>query len=93
MEEFTREEPAKETEDYSELYEALSHLPETARISVTLYYIEGYSVKEIAKIMDVTESAVKSRLARARSALKDELEGNVRREGRFAAQSRAAGMV
>ncbi len=93
LEEFTREEPAKETEDYSELYEALSHLPETARISVTLYYIEGYSVKEIAKIMDVTESAVKSRLARARSALKDELEGNVRREGRFAAQSRAAGMV
>lgn len=93
LEEFTREEPAKETEDYSELYEALSHLPETARISVTLYYIEGYSVKEIAKIMDVTESAVKSRLARARSALKDELEGNVWREGRFAAQSRAAGMV
>jgi len=36
--------------------------------------MEGYSVKEIAGIMETTESAVKNRLARARSRLREELE-------------------
>lgn len=61
-------------EDYSELYEAIRKLPEETRICVTLYYLEGYSVKETAKILEVTESAVKNRLARARAKLRDELE-------------------
>lgn len=74
LEEYTREETAEEMADYSDLYEALSHLQEEARLSVTLYYMEGYSVKEIAKIMNASESAVKSRLARARAALKEKLE-------------------
>ena len=65
------EEPATEQEDYSDLYEAVSRLPEDARLSVTLYYVEGYSVKEIAKLLDVTESTVKNRLARARAKLKN----------------------
>lgn len=61
-------------EDYSELYEAIRKLPEDTKICVTLYYLEGYSVKETAKILEVTESAVKNRLARARAKLRDELE-------------------
>lgn len=61
-------------EDYSELYEAIRKLPENTKICVTLYYLEGYSVKETAKILEVTESAVKNRLARARAKLRDELE-------------------
>lgn len=61
-------------EDYSELYEAIRKLPEDTKICVTLYYLEGYSVKETAKILEVTESAVKNRLARARARLRDELE-------------------
>ena len=74
IEDYTPEETAQETVDYSDLYEAISHLPEEARLSVTLYYMEGYSVKEIAGIMETTESAVKNRLARARSRLREELE-------------------
>ena len=68
------EERAAETKDYSELYEAISRLSEDARLSVTLYYMEGYSVREIAGILGVTESAVKNRLSRARAILKNELE-------------------
>ena len=64
LEEYPQEETAVETEDYSELYEALGRLPEEARLCVTLYYMEGYSVKEIASLLKLTESDVKSRLAR-----------------------------
>ena len=73
LEDYNMEEPATEQEDYSDLYEAVSRLPEDARLSVTLYYVEGYSVKEIAKLLDVTESTIKNRLARARAELKNEL--------------------
>ena len=34
-----------------------------------LYYLEGYSVKEVAKITGVTQGTVKSRLSRARNHL------------------------
>ena len=74
LEEFSGEDAAAETEDYSDLYEALTRLPEEARLCVTLYYMEGYSVKEIASILKLSESGVKSRLARARSRLRRELE-------------------
>ena len=37
---------------------------------VILYYIEGYSVKEVAQILGISESAVKKRLERARKELK-----------------------
>lgn len=73
LEDYTPEEVWAENADYSDLYEAISRLPEEARLSVTLYYMEGYSVKEIAKLMDTTESAVKNRLARARAKLRNEL--------------------
>ena len=42
---------------------------------VLLYFYEGYSMKEIAKMLDLTESAVSSRIRKARQKLKDELEG------------------
>lgn len=60
--------------DYSDLYEAVNSLPEHLRLCVALYYLEGYSVKETAALLSVTESAVKNRLARARTLLRGELE-------------------
>ena len=63
-----------EQKDYSDLYEAVRQLPEKIRICVTLYYLEGYSVKETAKILRISESAVKNRLARARARMRGELE-------------------
>ena len=59
--------------DYSDLYEAIFHLPEQIKLCVTLYYMEGYSVKEVAALLDTTESAVKNRLAKARGKLKEAL--------------------
>lgn len=52
-----------------EIYE----LPMKWKTVLLLYYFEGYSVKEIAKITSLSENAVKKRLQRAREALKLEL--------------------
>ena len=43
-----------------------------------LYYIEGYSCKEIADMLKVTESAVKKKLERARKRLKEKYESEGR---------------
>lgn len=40
---------------------------------VILYYIEGYSVKETAQMLAISESACKKRLERARNKLKEML--------------------
>ena len=73
LEDYRQEEKAEEQKDYSDLYEAIYRLSEEMRLSVTLYYLEGYSVREIATMMETTESAVKNRLARARQRLRNEL--------------------
>ena len=71
-EEITLEEA--DSNDYSELYKALNELPADYRVTVVLYYIEGYSVKETAQILKVTEGTVKSRLSRGRKKLRGFLE-------------------
>jgi RNA polymerase sigma-70 factor (ECF subfamily) len=53
---------------------ALASIPEKYRIAVTLHYLEGFSVEEIASILRIGVSAVKMRLSRGREALKDKLE-------------------
>lgn len=40
-----------------------------------LYYIEGYSCREMADILKTSESAIKKRLERARKRLKQKYEG------------------
>lgn len=73
LEEYQMDEQAAEQKDYSDLYEAIFKLPEQMKLCVTLYYMEGYSVKEVAALLDTTESAVKNRLAKARGKLKGAL--------------------
>lgn len=73
LEECQMDEQAAEQKDYSDLYEAIFKLPEQMKLCVTLYYMEGYSVKEVAALLDTTESAVKNRLAKARGKLKGAL--------------------
>lgn len=46
------------------------------RIVLELYYYEGYTVGEIAKILKISENSVTSRLSRARKKLKIEMEAN-----------------
>lgn len=67
----------EEQHNYSELYLAISRLPKEARLAITLYYLEGYSVKEVASLMNTTESAIKNRLSRARTKLREELDGEL----------------
>ena len=66
-----------ETPEQTELYEALLTLKEHERAAVYLHYFEGYSVAEIAKLLGVTQSAVTSRLGRAREHLRNKLEDTV----------------
>ena len=70
-----RQDPESEkTKNYSELYTAVNSLKEELRLPVILYYIEDFSVKEIAQILEISEGAVQKRLARARGKLRQELQ-------------------
>lgn len=50
------------------------NLPTKYKTIIHLFYYEGYAVKEISVIMNLSESAVKMRLKRGREMLKMELE-------------------
>lgn len=52
------------------LYQALAMLKEEQRESLVLFEISGFSIKEIAKIQEVSEDAVKQRLKRGRDKLR-----------------------
>ena len=53
---------------------AMSQLSEPVRAAFTLRDIHGLSTSEVAGVLDVSESAVKMRLARAREALRVQLK-------------------
>ncbi len=55
---------------YQPLYMALEQLPPKERSAILLYYIKGYSIREIADIVEATEDAVKKQLSRGRDKLK-----------------------
>lgn len=73
FEEYMQSEEAEES-GISELYEAMMKLPEKIRITVELYYIEGYSVEETGNILGIPSGTVKSRLSEGRKKLKTFLE-------------------
>lgn len=55
---------------YQDLYAALELLSPKERTSVLLFYLNGYSVKEIARILDCSQDAVKKQLSRGREQLR-----------------------
>jgi RNA polymerase sigma-70 factor (ECF subfamily) len=55
--------------------ECLKTLPDDQRITAVLGDVEGYNYKEIAEITTVSLGTVKSRMSRARSKLRDCLQG------------------
>ncbi|MDE7412615.1 MAG: RNA polymerase sigma factor [Muribaculaceae bacterium] len=59
---------------YQDLYSALDLLSPTERTSILLFYMEGYSVKEIAEIEEESQDAVKQHLSRGRKKLKKLIE-------------------
>jgi len=60
----------KEEENYG-LLDHLMKLPNKHKIVLLLYYVEGYKVDEIAKILTITTSAVKKRLQRGRELIRE----------------------
>ena len=59
-----------DTSEGGGLPEAMSRLDPKTRMVLDLYYYEGYSAKETARIMHTSESAVLHRLSRGRKQLK-----------------------
>ena len=68
-------------EEDTEMYEAVSELPDKLRAAIHLHYYEGYSLKEIADILDIAPSAVSMRLTRAKEILKKRFTGGSRYAG------------
>ena len=56
-----------------EFRELLMNLPEDSRVVFQLYYGEQFTTKEIAAVLDMKESTVKSKLHRGREQLRAEL--------------------
>lgn len=63
------------SDEKGEVYYAVMELPEKYRVVIHLFYFEELSIKQIAGVLKLSENNVKSRLHRAREALKDKLKG------------------
>lgn len=65
--------------EYSEIYQSIMKLDFAYRITIVLYYIEGYTIREIAAMTDTSEGTIKSRLSRGRRQLRKiyEEEGGI----------------
>lgn len=59
---------------YQDLYAALDTLPRKERSAVLLFYMQGYTIKEIGEIINCSQSAVKKQLERGRDKLRDILK-------------------
>ncbi|MCD7842005.1 MAG: RNA polymerase sigma factor [Lachnospiraceae bacterium] len=73
LDEYTETLPFKSTESEN-LFVQVMKLPEKQRIVIHLYYYEDYTVREIAEILNLSESNVKIRLMRGRKLLKQALK-------------------
>lgn len=59
------------SDDDFEFYYLLEGLNYDERMSITLFYMEDYPIKEIAEIMKTNENTVKTRLKRAKDKIKE----------------------
>ena len=58
---------------HPEILDAVLRLPEKYRIAIYLFYYEDCGIREIAKLVKASESAVASRLSRGRKILREQL--------------------
>ena len=66
--------------DPTMVHESIKTLPEKARVVLNLYLLEGYRHKEIAEILNISESTSKSQYLRAKQLLREKLKKEIRYE-------------
>jgi len=69
----TEDIPCEFTPEEEDVYGAVLSLPQKYKTVIHLFYYEDLPVKEIGEILDIKESAVKTRLFRARQMLQPKL--------------------
>ena len=57
------------------MLEAVLSLHEKYRLPLHLFYFDGYSIEEIARLLNAKPATIGTRLARGRSLLKKQLGG------------------
>jgi len=62
------------TEKFSVIASKIDQLPERTKLILSLYYTEGLTLKEVAQVMDLTESRVCQIHANAIEMLQGQLE-------------------
>ena len=68
--------PAPETDQAERLslWQAVLSLSDDLRSAITLFYYDGLSIREISRVLGISEAAVKTRLFRGRARLRELLD-------------------
>lgn len=74
--ELLSEESASVAPENLDIIEAVLALPERYKLVIYLHYYEGYTAKEIGRLLNKKENTVYSLLSRGREQLKQELGGD-----------------
>lgn len=69
-------EAAEADTEERQLLEEIIKLPARWRIVLLLHYVEGYSIKEIADMLAISENAVKKRMQRAKAGLRKKMQND-----------------
>ncbi|MFF5995605.1 sigma-70 family RNA polymerase sigma factor [Lysinibacillus sp. KU-BSD001] len=70
----TEKDALVQQDEEEEISKAILSLPLKQRESIAYYYLEGLNIKEIASLLQVPDSTVKSRLSKGRAQLKEKLK-------------------
>lgn len=67
----------EESNDKMDFFFMIKKLNYNERITLTLYYVEKFTTKEISKILKEPESTIKNRILRAKNKLRIEFQGGI----------------
>ena len=65
---------SSEAPNVSGVWDIVDNLNNDQREAIYLFYVEGYSTEEIAKIVGVSNATIRTRLHRARAKIKQHLK-------------------
>lgn len=60
--------------DNRDVNECIDSLSDNSRLIMTLYYMQGFKIREIAQMLNLKQNTVKTRLSRARKEFKEKYE-------------------